>query len=107
MTCACGCLGRPGPGKRFVHGHNTRVQKRSHEWYVAQGHRTAASRPREFWQESGRQGGRTTNIQKWATLLRVWASMNPREALRLAYERGYGAGYAAGRTAGEQRVSRG
>ena len=61
----------------------------------ARGRARAAQHTREEWAAWGRQGGRTSNITRWATLLQMWSAMSPREALRAAYGAGYHAGYQA------------
>lgn len=99
MACACGCLSIPRDGKAFVHGHNLRAvnAKLTTEDRRRLGHLAAATKTREEWAALGRQGGRTTNVKRWAGLLAMWTAMSPREALRAAYDAGYNAGYQAQR----------
>lgn len=101
MSCRCGCGGVPAAGKRFVHGHNLEAvnAQLTRDERQKRGATAAARRGPAFWRAFGRLGGRTSKIQRWAALIRLAKTKSPREAVHVAYARGYHAGYIAGRKA--------
>jgi hypothetical protein len=68
----------------------------SAEERVARAKAVMAMIPLEQQREWGSKGGRASLIERWSDLLEKWQDMSPREALYMAYWRGYHSGYTAG-----------
>ena len=98
--CPCGC-GQPARTKKGWGGRgcSLRGTVRSAEqrratteaWLKREG-RAA----HQMLSENGMKGGRDT-LARWADLLEKWMNVGPREALRMAYSRGYLSGYTRGK----------